>query len=53
VRRRVVDRKRLSVKVYVPKDQELRMEIIQLYYNIPVAEHRGKWQTTELVTRNY
>jgi len=40
-------------KVYVPKDKELRVEIIQLHYDIPVAEHGGRWKTTELVTRNY
>jgi len=39
--------------VYVPKDKELRVEIILLYYNVPVAEHGGKWKTTELVMRNY
>ena len=27
-------------KVYMPKDKELRVEIIQLHHNIPVAEHR-------------
>jgi len=37
----------------VPKDGELRAEIIQLYHNVPVAGHRGRWKTTELVTRNY
>ena len=26
-------------KIYVPKDRELRMEIIRLYHNIPVAGH--------------
>ena len=40
-------------QVYVPKDEELRIEIIQLHHNIPVAEHREKWKITELVTRNY
>jgi len=40
-------------KVYVLKNIELKMEIIQLYHAIPVAEHRGRWKTTELVTRNY
>ncbi len=35
------------------KDEELRVEIIQLHYDIPVAEHGEKWKTTELVTRNY
>jgi len=29
-------------KVYVPKDEKLRIEIIQLYHDIPVAEYRGK-----------
>ena len=40
-------------KVYVPKDEELRTEIIQLHHNVPIAGHRGKWKTVELVTRNY
>ena len=40
-------------KVYVPKDEELRIEIIQLHHDVPVARHRGKWKMTELVTRNY
>ena len=40
-------------KVYVPKDEDLRMEIIWLYHDTPVAEHRGRWKTTELVMRNY
>jgi len=26
-------------KVYVPKNKELRVEIIWLYYNVPVAGH--------------
>ena len=40
-------------KVYIPKDEKLRVEIIQLYHNILVARHGGKWKTTELVIRNY
>ena len=40
-------------KVYVLKDEELRVEIIQLHHNVPVARHGGKWKTTELVMRNY
>jgi len=32
---------------------KLRREIIQLHYNTPVGGHRGRWKTTELVTRNY
>jgi len=40
-------------KVYVPKDEELRAEIIWLHYDIPVAGHGGKWKMMELVMRNY
>jgi len=40
-------------KIYVLKDEELRMEIIQLHHDVPVAGHGGKWKTVELVTRNY
>ena len=40
-------------KVYVLKDEELRVEIIQLHHNVPVARHGGKWKTTELVMRSY
>ena len=40
-------------KVYVPKDEELRAEVIQLYHDVLVAGHRGRWKTVELVTRNY
>jgi len=29
-------------KVYVPKDEELRMEVIQLHHDTPVAGHRGR-----------
>jgi len=32
---------------------ELRGEIIRLYHDTPVGGHRGRWKTTELVTRNY
>jgi len=40
-------------KIYVPKDGELRVEIIWLHHNVLVAEHGGRWKTMELVTRNY
>ena len=40
-------------KRYILKNEELRMEIIWLYYNTLVAGHRGRWKTTELVTRYY
>ena len=40
-------------KVYMLKDEELRLEVIQLYHNILVAGYRGKWKTIKLVIRNY
>ena len=40
-------------RVYVPKDEKLRVEIIRLHYDIPIAGHGGQWKTVELVTRNY
>ena len=40
-------------KVYVPKDEVLRAEVIWLHHDMLVAGHRGRWKITELVTRNY
>ena len=40
-------------KVYVPKDEELRTEVIWLHHDMLVAGHGGRWKTVELVTRNY
>jgi len=40
-------------KVYVPKDKELRAEVIWLHHDVSAAGHRGRWKMVELVTRNY
>jgi len=40
-------------KVYMPKDEKLRAEIIRLHYDTPIGEHRGQWKIVELVTRNF
>ena len=40
-------------KVYIPKDDLLRAEIIRLHYDTPVGEHGGQWKTVELITRNF
>ena len=40
-------------KVYVLKDEELRVEIIRLHHDVLAAGHGGRWKTVELVTRNY
>ena len=40
-------------RIYVLKDEKLRVEIIRLHHDTPVAGHGGQWKTVELVTRNY
>ena len=40
-------------KVYVLKDEELRVEVIQLHHDVLVVGHGGRWKIVELVTRNY
>ena len=40
-------------KVYMPRDEVLRTEIIRLHHNISVEKHGGQWKTVELVTRNF
>ena len=40
-------------KIYVPKDEELRVEIIQLHHDVLAAGQGGRWKITELVMRNY
>jgi len=40
-------------KVYVPKDEELRAEVIRLHHDVLAVGYRGRWKTVELVTRNY
>ena len=40
-------------KVYVPKDNKLRAEIIRLHHDTPVEGHGGQWKMVELVTQNF
>jgi len=40
-------------KVYVPKDEALRIEIIRLHHDTPMGGHGGQWKTVEMVTRNF
>ena len=40
-------------KVYVPKDDKLRAEIIRLHHNMPVGGHGEQWKMVELVTQNF
>ena len=39
-------------KVYMLKNKELRVEIIQLYHDVLVAGHGERYKISELVTRN-
>jgi len=40
-------------KVYVPKDEKLRAEIVRLHHDMPIGGHGGQWKMVELVTRNF
>ena len=40
-------------KVYVPKDNKLRTEIIRLHHDMLVEGHGGQQKTVELVTQNF
>ena len=40
-------------KVYVPKDNILRAEIIRLHHDTPVGGYGGQWKMVELVTQNF
>jgi len=40
-------------KVYMPKDDKLRAEIIRLHHDMPVGGHGEQWKMVELVTQNF
>jgi hypothetical protein len=40
-------------KVYVPKDEELRRDIVKIHHDTTAAGHPGRWKTFELLSRNY
>lgn len=40
-------------KIYIPKDDQLRYDIVRLHHDTVTAGHPGRWKTLELVTRNY
>ena len=42
-----------KIRVYVPKDEELRVEIIRLHHDMLIVGYRKQWKMVELVTRNY
>ena len=40
-------------KIYVPKDEKLRAEVIQLHHDVLAARHEERWKMVEFVMRNY
>jgi transposase InsO family protein len=40
-------------KIYVPKSQELRRDIVKMHHDSIATGHPGRWKTYELVTQNY
>jgi len=40
-------------KVYVPRDEKLRTEVIRLHHNMLVRGCEGQWKMAELVMRNF
>jgi hypothetical protein len=40
-------------KVYVPKDQSLRLELLKLHHDTLLAGHPGRYKTQELLLCNY
>ena len=40
-------------KIYVPKDLELRRQIVEQHHDSRIAGHPGRFKTLELVSRNY
>ena len=39
--------------IYVPKDPQLRHDILQAHHDSTISGHPGRWKTLELVTRNF
>jgi len=40
-------------KIYIPKDNRLRVEIIRLHHDMLVEGYGGQWKMVELVTHNF
>jgi hypothetical protein len=40
-------------KVYIPKDQQLHLDLLKLHHNTLLAGHPGCWKTLELLACNY
>jgi hypothetical protein len=40
-------------KIYVPKDRDLRRDIVEQHHDTHIAGHAGRFKTLELISRNY
>ena len=40
-------------KIYIPRDNQLRLNIVKSHHNYPVAGHPRWWKTTELIMHNF
>jgi len=40
-------------RVYIPKNEKLRIEIIRLHHDTLIVGYGEQWKIVELVTRNY
>jgi len=40
-------------KVYIPRDEKLRAEVIRLHHDMPIGGYGEQWKTAELVMRNF
>jgi hypothetical protein len=43
----------IEERIYVPRDEQLRQEIIWEHHDDRAAGHPGRYKTQELITRNY
>ena len=39
--------------LYVPRNKELREDIIRIHHDDPIAGHPGRYKTQELITRDF
>ena len=39
--------------IYIPKDNNLRHDIVKQYYDHPAIGHPGRWKTYKLISREY
>ena len=40
-------------RIYVPRDNKLRSQIITMHHDTKLTGHPGRYKTLELITRNY